>query len=89
MASVEFVDEGVLVEARSLNADQIQPLAVTWRGRRYILAGTGRQWDEEMPDQKWRYYLAQTNEQDTFELRLDLIGGQWRLMRVWTGRRLV
>jgi hypothetical protein len=86
MSLPEFVDEPILVQARFLPDGRVQPTAFIWRGRTRYIADLGRQWEEEKDGITWRCYLARTPTSETFELRLDVTGGRWRLARAWQQR---
>jgi hypothetical protein len=75
------IDCVVAVELRP-GAGAALPAAFTWQGRRHVLVGLGRSWDEG-PEGEWRCILAQTGAGDTVELRRHARTGEWRLARAW------
>ena len=79
MDSVWFGDEAVAVEAHFLPDGKVQPTAFTWRGRRWIVSGLGRQWD----DADGRHVLVLVADGSRFELCLTLPQTGWRLLRAW------
>ncbi len=83
MSLPEFVGEPILVQARFPPDGGIQPTAFIWRNRTRYVASLGRQWEEEAEGIRWRCYLVQSPNGDTFELRLDLARMAWVLARAW------
>jgi hypothetical protein len=82
----EFIDEPLLVQARFLFDEAVQPTAFIWRGRNYAVTDWGRQWQEEASGITWSCYLVRTANLETFELRLDQATGRWVLARAWRNR---
>jgi hypothetical protein len=83
MSLPEFIDEQILVEARFLPDGGMQPTAFIWRGRTYLIADWGRQWQEGAGGNTWSCYLVRTPNLETFELRLNRAAGQWVVARAW------
>jgi hypothetical protein len=83
MSLPDFINEPVLVLARTLPDGEVQPTAFTWRKRRYAIVTWGRQWEEPAGDTTWRCCLVGTSAGDTFELRCDEAAGRWLLARAW------
>ncbi len=79
MGDVWFGDEAVAVEARILLDGKLQPTAFTWRGRRWRVAGLGRQW----ADGDGRHVLVIAADGSRFELCLTSDQSRWRLLRAW------
>lgn len=79
----EFVDETVMVQARFMPGDRVQPTAFIWRGRTRYLVGLGRQWVEDAPGGAWHCFLAETVAGDIVELRWHGGSQAWRLWRAW------
>jgi hypothetical protein len=79
---MQSVDFPVAVEARFDEDGTITPLALTWGGQRYHIAGTGRHWSEG----KRLHYLVMTPSGVRFELCLDVTTLRWRLLYVWERR---
>jgi hypothetical protein len=79
MDAVWFGNEVVTVEAHLLPNGKVQPIAFTWRGRRWQVSGLGRQWD----DADGRHVLVTTPDQSRFELCLASDQGSWQLLRAW------
>jgi len=77
------VGEPVLVEARFPAEGRAEPVAFSWRGRKYQIVDTGRTWDEVVDGQSWQCQLVRTAAMETFELRLDVQGARWVLARAW------
>jgi hypothetical protein len=79
MNSVWLEDEVVTVEAHFLPDGTVQPIAFTWRGRRWSVTGVGRQWD----DADGKHVLIEVPDGSRFELCLTAAQGSWRLLRAW------
>jgi hypothetical protein len=79
MDSVWHGDEPVAVEAHFLPDGKLRPAAFVWRGRRWTVRGTGRQWT----DSDGRHVLVETSDASRFELCLSADGSAWRLRRAW------
>jgi len=79
MDEVWVGDEMADVEARYLPDGTVQPVTFTWHGRRWSVAGLGRQWDES----DGRHVLVLAPDGSRFELCLTLAEGPWRLRRAW------
>lgn len=79
MDNVWFGDEAVAVEAQFLSDGEVRPTAFTWRGRRWSVAGLGRQWD----DADGRHVLVVAPDGSRFELCLTSTQSSWRLLRAW------
>ena len=56
MSLPEFIDEPILVQARLLPDGAMQPTAFVWRGRTYLIADCGRQWQEDAGGITWNCY---------------------------------
>jgi hypothetical protein len=82
----EFVGEPIFVQARFTPEGGMQPVAFIWRDRTRYVAALGREWQEEVEGRVWRCYLVQTPTTETFELRLDVAGMRWTLVRTWRDR---
>jgi hypothetical protein len=79
MDNVWYGNEPVMVEAHLLAGGKVQPTAFNWRGRRWSVAGLGRQWDEA----DGRHVLVVTSDGSRFELCLATHARDWRLLRAW------
>jgi hypothetical protein len=79
MDNVWIGNEAVAVEAQFLPDGEIRPTAFTWRGRRWRIAGLGRQWDEA----NGRHVLVEATDGSRFELCLTSTQSSWRLLRAW------
>ncbi len=84
MDDVWFGDEAVAVDAQFLSDGEVRPTAFTWRGRRWSVAGLGRQWDET----DGRHVLVVAPDGSRFELCLNSAQGNWRLLRAWERQNL-
>jgi hypothetical protein len=83
MSLPEIVGEPILVQARFLPDGRVQPTAFIWHDRTRYVASLGREWSEEGGEARWRCYLVQTPNGETFELHLDLTAMRWILARAW------
>ena len=79
MDDVWFGDEVVAVEAQFLSDGEIRATAFTWRGKRWTVAGKGRQWDEA----DGRHVLVVAPDGSRFELCLNSAQSNWHLLRAW------
>jgi hypothetical protein len=84
MSGVWLGDEVVTVEAHFLPDGKVQPIAFTWRGRRWSVTGVGRQWD----DADGKHVLVMSDG-SRFELCLTFVQGNWHLLRAWERLHLV
>ncbi|HEX9115402.1 MAG TPA: hypothetical protein VGA61_04985 [Anaerolineae bacterium] len=89
MSPVEFINEPVLVEARSLPDGSWRPLAFQWQGRHHQITELGRQWQEDVDGIVWRCFMIRTGDGSAFELCLDTAAGRWLLGRAWPAQQVV
>lgn len=81
---MRFVDDLVEVDAHIDAEGQVRPLAFTWRGQYYRVAGIGR---THVQDDN-RYFLVMTSGERVFELRWHIPDNRWFVTRA-PGRRLM
>ena len=79
MDNVWVGNDAIAVEARFLSDGTVRPTAFTWHGRRWSVAGLGRQWE----DADGRHVLVVAPDESRFELCLTSDRSRWRLLRAW------
>jgi hypothetical protein len=79
MSNPEFFDDPSGVTCAIDERGQVNVHSLTWRGERYAIVATGRQWDEA----DGRYVLAEASDGTRFEAHLRREDFAWRVTKVW------
>lgn len=77
------VDEVVRVSVRVLPSGKVVPKTFDWQGGTYYVMACGRQWEEESGGRRFRCFLVQTGDLNSYELRWDPVEDEWRLHQAW------
>ncbi|MBI1296383.1 hypothetical protein GC175_15630 [bacterium] len=78
-----MVDEPVRVLVRMLPNGKIVPTSFVWRDRTRYVGDVGRQWEERVDGKSVRCFLIKNVQNETYELRWDPAGDDWRIYRAW------
>lgn len=77
------VDDPIRVAARLLPSGKMVLKSFDWQGKKHYVAAQGRQWDERIEGQRFRCFLVQTQDLNSFELRWDPAEDEWILYQAW------
>ncbi|MEZ4623046.1 MAG: hypothetical protein R2867_47150 [Caldilineaceae bacterium] len=78
-----LVEETIDALVRVMKDGTIRPTSFLWRDRTRYVADIGRQWEERVSGQTFRFYLVQTVDGNTFELTFHPAANQWAVQRAW------
>lgn len=78
-----MVDEPVRVLVRMLPNGKVVPTSFIWRDRTRYVGDLGREWEERVGGKSVRCFLIKSVENETYELRWDPAGDDWRIYRAW------